>query len=79
MIITTFDITIILLIGFLVGIWASRFMENVSPKGNLIVTYDPEDGPYLFLELEKDSISELRDGDNVHLKVITKRDNQEPS
>lgn len=57
------------LVGFILGVLASR------PKtvGFLKVDYsDPEDGPYLFLELKKNGMEVIESSDYITLKVSIK-------
>lgn len=58
-------------LGFAIGLVVSRFKYTSKPIGNLrIDNSDPDDGPYLFLELSSDSTpSVLKLKKYVTLKV----------
>ena len=67
---TTAILTIIasLLAGFCIGM----FIFDKTPAGTIrIDTSDPDDKPYLFLELKND-VNDLEDGDKVCFMVSTK-------
>ena len=63
---------IIFLIGVLVGDICAIIMTRIKSTGSLRVdTSDPDDGPYLFLELSKD-IGEIYRKKYITLKVNLK-------
>lgn len=66
------ELVIIFFIGILVGCVITLSIFRMRSVGSLrIDTSDPDDGPYLFLELEKD-IGEIYQKKHVVLKVNTK-------
>lgn len=63
------DVFIVLFIGFLLGGFYMYALSGGEPIGTLrIDTSDPDDGPYLFLELSKD-LNRIRNKKYVTLKV----------
>lgn len=56
--------------GYLVGILVRIWIERGSRIGTLRVDRsDPEEGPYFFLELDKDGMDVIRQGKPVTFKV----------
>lgn len=61
-----------LLMGILIGYWFSVVIRRRSIVGSLrIDTSDPDDSPYLFLELSKD-VNEVYRRKHIMLEVNTK-------
>ena len=66
------NLIVIFLIGILVGCVVTLFIFRMRSVGSLrIDTSDPDDGPYLFLELSKD-IGEIYRKKYITLKVNLK-------
>lgn len=66
------ELFIIFVIGVLVGVVCTTIMTHVKSVGSLRVdNSDPDDGPYLFLELPKD-IGDIYRKKYVTLKVNLK-------
>lgn len=64
---------IYLLAGLLIGIGVSRFIFREKPIGSLRVDdSDPDSGPYLFLELNRDGTEEIYKKKHICLKVELK-------
>ena len=59
-------------VGFLLGVAAPRRVFRKDTIGNLVIIDDPEDGPYMFLEISKTKIEELRIQPTVKLNVVDK-------
>ena len=59
-------------IGFGFGILAALDVLKKGTIGNLVIVDDPEDGPYMFLEISKTEIEELRIRPTVKLNVVDK-------
>lgn len=66
-------IVIAVLIGILVGIFMSRFIFKEKSVGSLRVDQsDPDSGPYLFLELNRDGTEAIYKKRYVRLRVDLK-------
>lgn len=66
-------IAISILIGILVGIFMSRFIFKEKSVGSLRVDQsDPDSGPYLFLELNRDGAEAIYKKHYVRLRVDLK-------
>lgn len=59
-------------IGFVLGILSTLFVLKKGAIGNLVIIDDPEDGPYMFLEISKTEIEALRIQPTVKLNVVDK-------
>ncbi len=59
-------------IGFVLGILVALCILRKGAIGNLVIIDDPEDGPYMFLEISKTEIEELRIQPTVKLNVVDK-------
>ncbi len=59
-------------IGFALGILATLCILRKGSIGNLVIIDDPEDGPYMFLEISKTEIETLRVQPTVKLNVVDK-------
>lgn len=59
-------------IGFVLGILATLCVLRKESIGNLVIIDDPEDGSYMFLEISKAEIEELRIQPTVKLNVVDK-------
>lgn len=59
-------------IGFVLGILATLLVLKKGSIGNLVIIDDLEDGPYMFLEISKTEIEELRIQPTVKLNVVDK-------
>lgn len=59
-------------IGFVLGILVTLFVLKKGAIGNLVIIDDPEDGPYMFLEISKTEIESLRIQPTVKLNVVDK-------
>ena len=59
-------------IGFVLGILAPLCVLRKESIGNLVIIDDPEDGSYMFLEISKAEIEELRIQPTVKLNVVDK-------
>ena len=64
---------IALCIVFLVGLIAGLFFCRKDSIGNLIIVDDPDDGPYMFIELTKTDVHSLRRQNSIELKVVDRR------
>lgn len=65
-----FYIIVSFITGFALG-FIFFYKKPVEPKGTIrIDKSDPDDGPFLFLELES-KIDDLKHGDTVNFKVNT--------
>lgn len=66
------NLIVIFLIGILVGCVVTLFIFRMRSVGSLrIDTSDPDDGPYLFLEMSKD-VNKVRKKKYITLKVNLK-------
>lgn len=66
-------IAILILIGILVGMFMSRFIFKEKSVGSLRVDQsDPDSGPYLFLELNRDGAEAIYKKRYVRLRVDLK-------
>lgn len=64
---------IVLVIGIIVGMTLSRLIFGEKAVGSLRVdTSDPDSGPYLFLELNRNSTDEIYRKRYIRLKVEIK-------
>lgn len=61
-----------IIVGFLLGIAATLYVLRKDTIGNLVIADDPEDGPYMFLEISKTEIETLRVQPTVKLNVVNK-------
>lgn len=62
-----------ILVGFLIGLLMSRFIFKDKPVGSLRVDQsDPDSGPYLFLELDRDGADAIYKKRYVRLRVDLK-------
>lgn len=59
-------------IGFVLGILSALFVLKKGSIGNLVIIDDPEDGPYMFLEISKTEIETLRAQPTVKLNIVDK-------
>ena len=59
-------------IGFALGILAVLCVLKKGAIGNLVIIDDPEDGSYMFLEISKTEIEELRIQPTGKLNVVDK-------
>ncbi len=59
-------------IGLVLGILATLCVLRKGAIGNLVIIDDPDDGPYMFLEISKTEIEELRIQPTVKLNVVDK-------
>lgn len=59
-------------IGLALGILAVLRVFRKGSIGNLVIIDDPEDGHYMFLEISKTEIEELRIQPTVKLNVVDK-------
>lgn len=65
-------IVIGIIVGFLLGIVATLRVLKKDTIGNLVITDDPEDGSYMFLEISRLDIERLRVQPTVKLNVVNK-------
>lgn len=66
-------VLIAILGGFLIGVLTSRFLFKEKSVGSLRVDQsDPDSGPYLFLELDRDSAEAIYKKRYVRLRVDLK-------
>ncbi len=65
-------IVIGIIVGFLLGIAATLYILRKDTIGNLVIADDPEDGPYMFLEISRLDIERLRAQPTVKLNVVDK-------
>lgn len=56
----------------LLGIAATLYILSKDTIGNLVIADDPEDGPYMFLEISRLDIKRLRLQPTVKLNVVNK-------
>lgn len=61
-----------LCIGFVFGISATLCVLRKGSIGNLMILDDPENGSYMFLEIGKTDIEELRMRSVIKLRVVDK-------
>ena len=62
-----------LLVGILIGLFASRFIFKDKPIGSLRVDKsDPDSEPYLFLELDSGGMIDIYKKQSVRLRVKIK-------
>ena len=67
------EIIICILISIVAGIFFGRYMFRKETLGSLRVDQsDPDSGPYLFLEIPRDSLNKLYKKKYVVLKVKIK-------
>lgn len=59
-------------IGLVLGILATLCVLRKGAIGNLVIIDDQDDGPYMFLEISKTEIEELRIQRTVKLNVVDK-------
>ncbi len=59
-------------VGFLLGIMVVLCILRKGTVGNLVIIDDPEDGPYMFLEISKLDIERLRIEPVIKLNVVDK-------
>lgn len=59
-----------IIVGFLLGVVAAMDAFRKGTIGNLVITDDPEDGPYMFLEISRSDIERLRSQSTVKLNVV---------
>lgn len=59
-------------IGFALGLLTILCVLKKGSIGNLVIIDDPEDGPYMFLEISKTEIETLRAQPTVKLNVVDK-------
>lgn len=59
-------------IGFMLGFLVTLHSLKKGTIGNLVIVDDPEDGSYLFLEISKPDIEELRTQRIIKLNVVDK-------
>lgn len=59
-----------LCIGILLGLLLALCCQRNGSIGYLVIVDDTEDGPYLFLEIAKTDISELKTRKTVELRVV---------
>lgn len=59
-------------IGFALGFSASLYLQEKRTGGNLVIVDDPEEEAYIFLEIAKTDIQELRMRPTIKLNVIDK-------
>lgn len=66
-------IVIVILIGILIGLFLSQFIFKEKSVGSLRVDQsDPDSGPYLFLELNRDGAEAIYKKRYVRLRVNLK-------
>lgn len=66
-------IVIAILIGILAGMFMSRFIFKEKSVGSLRVDQsDPDSGPYLFLELNRDTADAIYNKHYIRLRVDLK-------
>lgn len=66
-------IAIAILVGILIGMFMSRFIFKEKSVGSLRVDQsDPDSGPYLFLELDRDGAEAIYKKRYVRLRVNLK-------
>lgn len=59
-------------IGFALGLLTILCVLKKGSIGNLVIIDDPDDGPYMFLEISKMEIETLRAQPTVKLNVVDK-------
>ena len=59
-------------VGFLLGIMVVLCILRKGTVGNLVIIDDPEDGPYMFLEISKLDNERLRIEPVIKLNVVDK-------
>ncbi len=59
-------------IGFALGFSANLYFQGKRTGGNLVIIDEPEEGVYIFLEIAKTDIRELRKRSTIKLNVIDK-------
>ena len=59
-------------VGFLLGIMVVLCILRKGTVGNLVIIDDPEDCPYMFLEISKLDIERLRIEPVIKLNVVDK-------
>lgn len=68
----TFALIMVFILGLMIGYVSKKFVDNIETVGNLrIDNSDPDDGPYLFLELETNPES-IKRKKYITLKVVAK-------
>lgn len=66
-------VAIAILVGILIGVFVSRFIFKEKSVGSLRVDQsDPDSGPYLFLELNRDGAETIYKKRYVRLRVDLK-------
>lgn len=67
------ELIIVLIVGILIGVTASRFIFQEKTIGSLRVdNSDPDSGPYLFLELNRDGTEAIYKKRYIRLRVDLK-------